>query len=91
VKSELEMMADDLSNRMDDLVHGILKNRMIILEGFVKEYLQETGFKPSEIELVETRGQNYGAISWSFQKKQPKAFVSETYRQVEESLGMKSG
>ena len=58
---------DTLTDKLTDLVNEIANNGSKILDEFCKAYLAETGLKPSEVELIQTIG-NDGIVTWKFKK-----------------------
>jgi len=58
----------DIMDKIHKHVVGIAQERMIILEGFAKLYLEQTGLQPSEIVMIEQRDNM--DFKWWFEPKE---------------------
>jgi hypothetical protein len=60
---------------IDELVRNIAARKAEILNDFAEAYLAETGLKPSEVELCETRGPL--GFSWKFRRREESPLPSD--------------
>lgn len=54
---------------VSELVREVMSKRARILEDFARAYIAETGLAPSDVQMVETRSDYGGRITWHFERK----------------------